>query len=398
MLKKYNIEEIFVGLIMFSLPLSLKFNNVCLIIISCYFIYKSFKFGYVKYLKFHIISYIFFLFQVISFFLSTNKDEALNKVILYSSFVLFPFIFTSFYEKKISVIRIFNFFLIGIVLTILYAAIGFTYEIIFLNTRYDYGRALDLFTKYTPHHIYLSIYILIAIYFVFIKYLKFGSKEIYVLPLFFALIFFLSSRIAIIIAVLILPIVFFYKINKKLNKKNIILFFSTILIFILTVVFFNDFVRDKIYYTYHDLFNIHNQKQLTGVSNRKLVWLTSIDLIKQSLFLGYGVGDIASVLNNSYLQNNFDKLIGLNCHNQYFQWLMNHGLFLTLVLWSFIINILIKLKKMSNYLLLFCWFIVLSFFLTESVLERQWGVVIFAFILNNSLFELHRKELKEKKY
>lgn len=385
-------EEIFVGLLLFSIPIKGPLNSIFLIIASLFFIYQGSREKTFKYLKFYGVSFLFFLFQFLSFLQSNNKYEAQKKVVLYLSFLLFPFIFSNLTTKKINIYNVFRCFFYGVVFTVFYGFLRFLYDAFILEVRYDYGRALDLFTKYTPQHIYFSMFILIVIYYLFKNYIKNKSYTVFCIPFLYLLLFFLTSRIAILIAVFVLPILFYKDLRNVITKQQLVAFFSILIGATIVFVLNNDFVYNKIYYSYHDLFNIANDKQLTGVSYRKKIWITAINTIKQSWMFGYGIGDVQEILNQQYIANNFSDLKNLNTHNQYLQWLLHYGVFITLFLVYSLSKIIYQLKKKNAELLLFCWFVLLSFCFTESILQRQWGVILFALVLNYSIYLTHKKQ------
>jgi O-antigen ligase len=397
-LKNFRIEEILIGMILFSLPLSFGVNSFAIIVATLFFLYKTInKAGY-KNLKLYYFSFSFFIVQLCSFLLSSNQKEAGLKLILYSSFFMLPFCFSNLTDRKIKLDenKIFKFLLYGTTIVLIYGLIRFTYDVLFLNQRYDYGRAVALILKYIPHHIYMSIFILNSIYTTLVSKIENKiKKDIYLLPFLYLFLILLGSRMAIFLSIVVLPIFLMKKIiNKKISKKGILIG-SVFFILVLFLGFSNDFVRDKILYTYYDLMNITTkEKPFFGVSFRRQIWATVIDLIQHSSFFGYGIGDVQEILNNSYKNND---LKGLNTHNQYFQFILNYGIIISLILFVLTFKLIKQcfVNKKSN--LLFSWLIILFFCLTESILNRQWGVVLFAFVLNYSIYSNNFLKMKKNK-
>jgi len=194
----------------------------------------------------------------------------------------------------------------------------------------------------------------------------------------------LGSRIAIILGIIILPLFLFNKMKKQNNKMKALILLGVFMSIIIFIGFSNDYVRDKIIYTYYDLLNISTtEKPFFGVSFRLQIWYSILDLIYQSPLTGYGIGDITELLNIRYNKN---ELQGLNAHNQYLQFILHHGIIIFLFLFLFVYKLIKQCVLNKNSVLLFSWIVLLSFSFTESILNRQWGVILFAFIVNYSIY------------
>ncbi|QMU66465.1 MAG: hypothetical protein GKR88_20705 [Flavobacteriaceae bacterium] len=396
--RKINLDEICIGLVLFTLPVSMKLNSIILIITSAYFTYKILKVRTLKNIRFYGISILFFAAQLLSFFLSVNNKEAEEKLILYLSFIIFPFIFSYAQSNiKLEKFRLFKWLFYGIITVLIYGLIRFLYDIVVLDARYDYGRGVALFLKYIPHHIYFSMYVLISIYIVVLEFLENRKSKVLMIfvPVLFLSLILLSSRMAIALSILVLPPFIYYKLNHVINRrKAFIVIFSTVLL--LTIIgFSNKFARDRILYTYYEITDMEiSENPFSGISFREKIWKGSIYLIKKSPWIGYGVGDTQRKLNDSYKSFGFEEVIWFNAHNQYLQLILHHGLLIVLLLFVMLFLLLKKLVKKKAHFVLFCWLIIGSFSLTESILSRQWGVILFAFVLNYSIY-LAQDETKE---
>jgi len=278
----------------------------------------------------------------------------------------------------------------GTLMILIYGSFRFLYDVIFLDERYDYGRAVALLLKYIPHHIYMSMFILISIYAIFLGKIENNDnkKSVYVLPLLYLFLILLGSRMAILLGLIILPIFLLKKLNGKENQKKIIILGSFLMLIFITIGFSNDFVRDKMLHSYYDVFNIATkEKPFSGISFRQKIWRAAVNLISQSPFWGYGIGDVQEALNNTYKSTDVK---GLNAHNQYFQFILNYGLVICLMLFFFTFKVVKQCILNKQSILFFSWLILLFFCLTESILNRQWGVVLFAFILNFSIYSQNK--------
>lgn len=119
-----------------------------------------------------------------------------------------------------------------------------------------------------------------------------------------------------------------------------------------------------------------------STSIRLGIYDCSFTIIKQQLFMGYGVGDAQKELNLCYA-NKSDILLmhRFNSHNQYLDVAIKTGLIGLFVFLGFLaINFRNAIKKKNKplimILVLYC-----LLFLVENVLSRQSGVILFFFLI-----------------
>lgn len=127
--------------------------------------------------------------------------------------------------------------------------------------------------------------------------------------------------------------------------------------------------------------NIPDNQKTDGSTARLMVWQCSLEIIKDNFLFGVGTGDVKPELNKKYEEMNIQQAIKekLNAHNQYLQTFIAIGFtgFILLVV-SLILPVLHGLQKRKILLVAFIG--LFSFhLLVESMLERQAGVVFFAF-------------------
>lgn len=133
----------------------------------------------------------------------------------------------------------------------------------------------------------------------------------------------------------------------------------------------------------------------TGVSIRLVKWACSLEGISQHPLLGVGTGDGIDFLVSCYESRNFWGMYPqyrFNSHNQYLEtWLA-----LGVVGFGFLIAILFmgiaKGLQSKDFVRVAFLLLIATCFLTESVLERQWGVVFFAFFSSLFIFPLNNQE------
>ena len=131
--------------------------------------------------------------------------------------------------------------------------------------------------------------------------------------------------------------------------------------------------------------SIGNSARSTG--DRVLIWQSSKEIIKQNFLFGVGTGDVRDKLMEEYRRGDVIAVLKhyFNAHDQYVQTLIALGIFGLLLLVTMIIAPAIFSFRRENYIYFAFLFIVGISMFFESMLERQEGVVFYAFF-NGVLF------------
>lgn len=340
-----------------------------------------------------------FLIPLVSVLYSHNREEGLFSIQKTLSLLIFPLVlFTTKLNKKTTQSIIYSFAIscsVASIACFLYA-IGRNYSTNSFATIIP-----DLFGTTMSDkllgisHVYLSLYvsftIIIFSYFLIAKE-KHNYNSILVIILIAFLLFFLfllggkMSIIALFILALISCIAFIIKTKR---------WFVGLLFFILPVSIFFLTIRNSQYAKdrFSALFNSTNYEignnSWNSIGSRVSILKCTIDNFKKNPIVGTGVGDVQDDLDECTGDLEFTSLKGMNPHNQYLQYLLGVGLigmivFLVSLIYPFLIAYRDKNKLYMYFVFLFS-----LCFLTESLLERQHGVMFFAFF--NSLFAFHTK-------
>lgn len=127
---------------------------------------------------------------------------------------------------------------------------------------------------------------------------------------------------------------------------------------------------------------------------QRIIYLKAgADLFSANLELGVGIGDVHDEFMNYYEKNN-SKLRGENrkrVHNQYMSLAVGLGVF-GLIIWLFVFYSPYFIMNNNRRLYFYFLLIISISFLTDNTLERQAGVMFFAFF--NSLLLFHKIEEK----
>ena len=379
-----------------------------------------------------------YLLYLISLLYSENKEYAYTDLLLKLPLFLIPIIFSS--SKKLNKLQ---FILVLKIFAISTFIAAFTTFFIgyfnYINTgliKYFFYHNLETFM----HTSYTGMYTCFAI--CIFMYLIENSKNKKVKAIYFILVFslmwflfLLSSRMQIIIYAFLLTSYIIWVFQKKrilLGSLILLIGYSCLALGIIKLPKTNDrFEQTKAYIT-------NKNYTKTNTDARIKIWKAAFDVIKKNILIGTGVGDVKDVLIAQYLflsgenikkekiiENKIDEIknnkdwfehikekakennLALedqlyldatyvldNTQNRYFffvkqrynyhcQYLQTFSAIGILGIVCLILSFLIPLYKIGikskNYLLLTFFFIVAMSFITESMLERQAGVIFYAF-------------------
>lgn len=148
--------------------------------------------------------------------------------------------------------------------------------------------------------------------------------------------------------------------------------------------------------------NDSDNKKITtstdGTGSRILVWKAAIDIIKENVWVGVGTGDAKDKMLETYKAKGMvsEYESKLNSHNQFLNTFIALGIpgFLSLVL-CLLIPAYYSLKEKYFLFIAFVGIAGLNF-LFESMLERQAGVIYFAFFYAILFFNLQRFKTSEQ--
>lgn len=244
--------------------------------------------------------------------------------------------------------------------------------------------------------IYLSLIFSVAIFFTLFFLLPNVNRKkevvFYLLLLLIEVVtvFLLSARTSIIV-VLFLFLGYFLFVIKSLKYKIIAVLLGASLV--LTIVQSNKVLRQR-------LLEIVDYKtaKYGGLSLRIQKWSYALETFQQRKLLGYGLVNGNEALYNTYQRHNFELGIKhrYNAHNMYLQLLLYVGV-IGILVFVYLVYLLVPWKR--NYKLLMLGFLGIMLFnaLTESILDRQWGLFTFVFFSTFIyLFQVNSLALKAK--
>jgi len=335
---------------------------------------------------------LYFIIMLISLLYTDNITDGLNILQRSLSLFLFPLIFLFVKEDASTVRKLFDFLLMGLIISFfinfsiaIYNAISIIKEFTFEISRDNlitYKDALvlgwnyfvdDEFSKLINPS-YLSLYILLVLSYYLKHNLSTKIRTGIVVILFLYL--FLLASIAAYLILMIMSLLLILSIRDK-NRKHIMM----IMFLLGSIIFFKNPRIFDFYANIKDIGSIKVYDNSTSEKARLLSWDASIRLIKEAPILGYGIGDANDVLIQKYKElgyvYNYEN--NYNAHNQFFQTMLQTGVLGLSVLLSIFMSLATRMKRSSNEFSVFL--ILLISLIFESMLVRFNGIVFFSIVI-----------------
>ena len=379
----------------------------------------------------------FFCFYAISFFWSENETVAITDTILKLPLIILPLIIfsqKSLTQKQLN--KVFLFFSIGSVIINLICLTDAYFSFVDTNQKNEFYYSKLPVNMHPAYQSMFTCFSIVLFVYLFLKEKVISNWMAYVLvAIQMVFILLLSSRMQILIMIVVIPI--YLILFNYYKKKTLLGLCYTVLIFVLGyfIIKTPSTLNNRYSTTVSQIGSI-------GIDNdnsdpRKFIWTKGLELIKKNWAIGVGSGDAKaslvarfskSIKNDFELQNLLDSTVfeiqknkqlfnllegkafennlthdeqlrkyakfsldrknnhyktayrnEYNFHNQYLQTFAEIGILGLLLLCIILAYPFVIAIKNRDYLTISFLFIIGSSFLTESMLERQAGVVFFAF-------------------
>jgi O-antigen ligase len=340
---------------------------------------------------------LLFILYVVSCFYSDDKQYALKYIETSLPFILFPVFFLFISKLEISKQKwkqLENiFYNVYFIASTIYAIMIFAYiyHLGYFSGEVTYDLCISwlraYFWGFQNHPIYASLFLGIAILFAIKLIIKSEKQRLwYVLgSLIIILALLFLSRKGIIIALIPTSFFLFFKLNQHTKIKNIFIIINIASVLTLVFIFPNSFERFK-KINKIELNQPIDMKNSTSI--RLGIYNCAFSQVQYAGFFGFGIGDVKDKLNNCY-KVSAKPLVGqnLNTHNAYLNVWLSLG-FIGLLIFAFFLYKLLLLAIINNdYLFLTILIFYALIFLFENILDRQNGVLLFAFLINFYTFK-----------
>lgn len=333
--------------------------------------------------KAHLFLILFYILMGLSYFWSEDLKVFGRLLQLKLSLLLSTLVWSSTYFTKTQIRSILLFFTGAVALHLILdlILIGWFVEDIDVHK-------FSIISKNRKHYIALYTLFSFGISNYYLLNLKKRTSQLLLLlaSLFFTYnILIIGSRIHMI-GFLVLSIYFISQLIKSNFSKSIIR--SSIIGLVLTitlVTIFSERIQFKIDETKDEIQKIFDKTYLKNTNPRVYIWPEALKAMDGHLLFGHGLGDAQHTLNmytdkidiEFWLNGANTKLKdkNINSHSQYLEIILQTGI---LGLFLFLSSVFWGLKKSNQIFIIFSICILLSM-ITESIFERQFGLVFFAF-------------------
>ncbi len=380
---KHIRERFFFGSLLFvvislSMPkYSLNSQSIIACVI-CWLFYGSFKEKYRSLKKnlglFLLLSSLFWI-SAIGFIYTENLKEGFRNFEMQLPFLIFPMIFFSVEIHQKSKLIFLKYFSYSVIVSAVFALLKAGYFKLNNFGYYFYYEKLGQLLEI--HTTYFAMYVLLALlYFIhFISQQPLKKKLVYGFCIVFLLwfLYLLSVRVSIM-ALIVSGLILIYGYRRSFSSKTLFVLIGGVLLLLL------------FYFTpnFQKRFNAKTPEgiAISDVDTRTVHWKSAVQEIeKNNLFFGAGTGDGHATLYDQYLKNGFETgyIYQYNAHNQFLETTLYYGLFGLACLLLILFLVLKKCLLARDYL---CTAIIITqtvFMITESTLESQSGIVLFAF-------------------
>jgi O-antigen ligase len=377
-------------------------NSICIIVFTAIWLLEGNIRGKLNLLKkdrLFLAYSLYFLAQLMGVFYAAHTFEALKYVESKLGFIVFPLIFCSSLfvdnEMKRKTMTAFSIFL---TFASLYCVALATAKYAQLHeTRFFFYH--DLVEPISQHAVYFSVYIFICLVFLLVngRDMKWLNKrrwlQIIWILYFTALLVLLSSKMVLSVLFLYLLYLLFKSYTEK-NKRWQSLALAAIIGLSAAVTFsFDNPVKKR----FQDMFNgdltllkkdkFNRITYFTGVDFRLLEWRFTYEILRDNnaFMIGVSPAEAQSRLQEKYRsmdmytgekKRNDTGFLGYNCHNQFLQCSLQSGIVGLVIFIFWIGTLLSKAVQKKDVVLTGIVAIMFTFFLSESVFERQYGMIL----------------------
>lgn len=372
--------------VVISLPINMNFNALWISIFSLNAIVSFKKKNFetdISSLVLYGFYILFFLSSAFSLLYTENMDSGFIKVQTKLSFLFIPLAFASNLKnlKKAQIQWLLRSLIISVLACTIFCYLESAVKAFSSN---DFSQLYDSrLSDPLMHRAYFSIFLGLATLFWwedkgFLRKLRIPSLSLFVVT-----IILLQGRINILAFLLVSAVIIIVKYAKVFSgtQKIMGLVISSVLIFSYSFLpeKYNRFNQPlTLEYNLADPAN----ESFTGLTIRLAIWDIAIPLIKENSLTGLGVGDSKDALENKYEELNFQigKRKKFNCHNQFLESTLASGILSLIALFGIlIIYLILSYQYKSIFLAGLVIFIFISM-ITESLLERHWGISILCIV------------------
>ncbi|MBU3926460.1 MAG: O-antigen ligase family protein [Bacteroidetes bacterium] len=404
----FSIDEWVWFLIWFSLPLSIRFNSLAILFGGILLLVSFFRNPQpiAKKRTFHnILPWLFFAVSAFAAFQHASLTSGWKELEKQLSFVAIPVIFLLSSMDKNKFTRA---SLTGLVLSLTLAGIVMLGDSVwqFLqNWDFSVLTYHQLVEPFQMGAIYFSLFLITALFQITeLEWLSNRKLLQRAVILFYLLLLFLAASKIIIVVGIPLLIWHYRQPLKNGFSKHKLLVSMMLLLAMLALIPVGKRLKmlsqPNLELTTAGQFRYDSP--LNGLNLRLIQWRFGVEILNENhaWLSGVGLAGAREKLNQKYFQDGLytgtegtsdTGYLNYNFHNQYIETLVRIGLPGLIILLAMLVRLII-LPKTNLFVNKWVIFICLAFFMTESALERQFGIVYFCLIFSSYFFDNPRSQ------
>ena len=379
-----KIYIILLGLVAFTLPLGIALNNIAIGLLLLFWLFSGNLYSKIKTLLKNIYFWFFtsvYFIQFLGILYSTDVHDALTKLEKKAGLVIFPMVILSMPALKgkqlMYIIISFGICCLSLL------AFAITKILIINGTLTKVPQLTEAIDDLIHiHHAYSGLYLvflIVSLVYLIIRYWPQLNRYArlglgFMILVLYVFLIILGARMAIFISFAVLGLQMLIFTVQTKNFKILIMLTFTIIIGVVGVLSLpatRSKLNEILFYkgVYHPF------------TPRLIQWQCSVEILDEndSWLYGVGTGDVKPLLQACYQDKKFwGHLYNYNFHNEYLEEMVRHGLIgLSLLLVGFLYPMVIAIKK-KQFLYLYFILIFMLACISESVLNRQKGVIFYA--------------------
>lgn len=392
----------FIGLLLFAAIIAFQpvfFAPTYIIVFFWFFYLLSFKLQRLSRLKRNGWFWwfaAFYVWYVIGAFYSTDSQEAGRLIVLKITMFLWPLAFGSLGKLSHKQVKyvLYAFIMAMLVSSFSCILLGFMDAVKLNNFKLMFGYDLARWRFLSNH--YFGMYTSFAILILLADLMKSESKKDVLIKTKIALLIYfsiflvmLSVRIQLLALPMGVAVLFFASDLKREQKIKWVKRGSLAFVVFVTAVFVLPDSRRRVIETFHEIRSFEKVVDDKQTNHRVYIWKEAKEVIQQNFWLGTGTGG-----EDAPLAERLDKVDakfwdgqgvyylsrgGFNYHNQLMQSLASNGVLGFIFIFGMFVGGMVYALRYKRGLVAAWLALVFVSFITESMLERQAGVLFFSF-------------------
>lgn len=397
---KINLEYWLWALVWFTLPISIRLNSIAIALVAVAVLVNFFKKPFViskDYLIPFFFALLFFLIQLIGVRGSMSSLTTWKEVEQLLPLIIFPVLFMTSRTNNDEFSQASLKALVSAIIICGIIMIGESALVFFKTQDVSVFAYHKLCEPFSSGAIFFSFFIVISLLRMDVIIDSFTTSfQKYAIVIFLLLLLFLlASKMILLPGLFLLAIKYRRNLFTFLPKNKLvvpILFILFLLLLVPVLQRFKDILNPRIDIVMNDKFNYDSP--LNGLNLRIIQARFGIEILNdnEAWLFGVGIDKAQELLNDKYVNyglhtgynDDFDKgYLDYNFHNQYIETAVRSGLLGLFSLLAMVFLLIIIIIKRQTFVLGWELILLLLFFITESVLERQIGIVYFCLIYSS---------------